>query len=73
MSDKSIRCGKCGVILIDPRKKKIRSCSHYPLTIEKIDGNSGLMLGTLKSGDVRNVVCRNLDTCFQNIIDKLSL
>lgn len=75
MPDNSIRCEKCGVVLVDPRKKKIRSCSHYPLTIEKLSMGgldaSHIGLGTTKSGNYKDasVVGFDFNSCFNKIME----
>jgi len=65
MPDNAIRCDKCGVVLVDPRRKKIRSCSHYPLTIEKLnvggEDASHIGLGTTKSQKYRDVAVVDFD------------
>jgi len=40
-----IKCDECGVILVDSRKLKIRSCSHHPLIIEKYNGECYISIG----------------------------
>lgn len=70
MPDNAIRCDKCGVVLVDPRRKKIRSCSHYPLTIEKLSmgdvDSSHIGLGTTKSGNYMDAAVVDIDfnACF---------
>lgn len=71
MPDNVIRCDKCGVVLVDPRRKKIRSCSHYPLTIEMIDRDSHIGLGTTKSGNYKDTAVFGFDfnSCFNKAME----
>jgi len=76
MSDKAIRCDKCGVVLVDPRKKKIRSCSHYPVTIEMLEApgltsSSHIGLGTTRSGKYMDVAVVGFDfnSCFNKAME----
>jgi len=71
MPDDIIRCTKCGVILVDKRRKRIRSCAHYPLTIERFDGKeqaSIICLGTERSGfsQIATVECHDFNKCFED-------
>ncbi len=72
MPDNAIRCDRCGVVLVDPRRKKIRSCSHYPLTVEMLDINSvsasHIGLGTTKSG--KYMVAATVDFDFNSCFNK---
>lgn len=45
-----VKCETCGVILVDPRRKRLRSCAHYPLIVEQIDGQSVITIGTGRNG-----------------------
>jgi len=70
MLNNVIRCNKCGVILLDRRKKKIRSCAHYPLIIEKFDGNEptvSICLGSERNGHSQIITVEEHDfnKCFE--------
>ena len=69
--DNLIRCDICGVILIDPRRKKLRSCPHKPLTIEEIDGKRILTLGVAKRDDAIVVSEMTFDECFDSFVSKM--
>lgn len=78
MSDNAIRCDKCGVILVDKRKKKIRSCSHYPLTIEILEAPgltkaSHIGLGTTRSKRYMDAAVIDFDfnSCFNKAMEWL--
>ena len=69
MIDGNIRCTQCGVVLVDKRRKRIRSCAHNPLVIEDMGGLSRMAhigLGTTKSGKYRDAG----DTCFNDCFEK---
>jgi len=45
-----VKCETCGVILIDSRRKRLRSCAHYPLIVEQIDDQGVITIGTGRNG-----------------------
>lgn len=69
MNDNLIKCEKCGVILVDPRRQKIRSCAHYPVTIEKINSKFAILIG-IKTGSMKKVITdKGFNFCFENIMN----
>lgn len=67
-NDNLIRCGTCGVILIDPRKRKIRSCPHEPLAIEEINGKPIITLGVAKRDNAMKTSDETFNQCFNNLL-----
>jgi len=71
MPDNAVRCNKCGVVLIDPRKRKIRSCSHYPVTMERDElGTYVIKIGTKNSENAyTSISVDGFNDCFRAALD----
>ncbi len=71
MPDNAVRCNRCGVILVDPRKRKVRSCSHYPVTMERDElGTYIIKIGTKKSKNGHSCISvTSFNDCFRMALD----
>lgn len=71
MPDNAVRCNKCGVILVDPRKRKVRSCSHYPVTMERDElGTYLIKIGTKNSENAHvSISVDSFNDCFRTTLD----
>jgi hypothetical protein len=61
------KCDKCGVILIDKRKRKLRSCAHYPIIIEQDNRKCIISFGSNKNR-INIKTSNNFNTCFNSLI-----